>query len=61
MEYDKLEKEIQELEALLVAKNNLLLETVDHVQLSNIATEIENIQKNIDVKSERWMHLADLM
>ncbi|MEN5234490.1 ABC-F family ATP-binding cassette domain-containing protein [Sphingobacterium faecium] len=61
LEYDKLEKEIQELEALLVSKNNLLLETVDHVQLSNIATEIENIQKNIDVKSERWMHLADLM
>jgi len=61
LEYDKLEKEIQELEAVLVAKNKLLLETVDHVELSNIATEIENIQNNIDAKSERWMHLADLM
>ncbi|UIR55751.1 ABC-F family ATP-binding cassette domain-containing protein [Sphingobacterium sp. SRCM116780] len=61
LEYEKLEKEIQELEEKLEEKNNILLNTIDHVQLSNIATEIEDIQKQIDKKSERWLTLADLM
>jgi len=61
LEYDKLEKEIQQLEELLVEKNNTLHSTVDHVQLSSIAKEIEDIQNSIDVKSERWLSLAELM
>ena len=61
LEYDKLEKEIQQLEELLVEKNDTLHSTVDHVQLSSIAKEIEDIQNSIDVKSERWLSLAELM
>lgn len=58
-EYNDLEIQIQELEVLLSNKNEELNTTTDHMLLIEISKEIENIQNNLDKKSERWLELAE--
>jgi ATP-binding cassette subfamily F protein uup len=61
LEYKKLETDITELELEVSKKTTLLNATVDHIELSKIAEEIETIQKLLDKKSERWMGLAEFI
>jgi ATP-binding cassette subfamily F protein uup len=61
LEYKKLETDITELELEVSKKTTLLNATVDHIELSKIAEEIETLQKLLDKKSERWMELAEFI
>ena len=61
LEYNKLETEIENLEIQLKAKSRELNQLTDHIKLLVVAEEIKALQEQIDKKSERWLHLADLM
>ncbi|CAM3809101.1 ABC-F family ATP-binding cassette domain-containing protein [Sphingobacterium prati] len=61
LEYNKLETEIENLEIQLKAKSKELNQLTDHIKLLVVAEEIKALQEQIDKKSERWLHLADLM
>lgn len=61
LEYSKLETEIENLEIQLKAKSKELNQLTDHIKLLAVAEEIKALQEQIDKKSERWLHLADLM
>lgn len=61
LEYSKLETEIENLEIHLKAKSKELNQLTDHIKLLAVAEEIKALQEQIDKKSERWLHLADLM
>jgi len=61
IEFESLEKEIQNLEQLIEQKTTELNVTTDHISLSNIAQEIEDLKISLDKKSERWIELAELM
>ena len=58
-EYEQLEKDIEELESLLSSKSTELSEITDHIQIAEIAKEIEYLQNNLDQKTERWLELAE--
>lgn len=60
-EYHTLEKEIIDLENLIVEKTVILNNTTNHNELLNLSKEIEDIQSTLDHKSERWMKLAEYM
>lgn len=61
IEYKKLEQEINGLEAMISTKNEELLQTTDHVILSNTAAEITQLQQTLETKTERWMQLAEII
>lgn len=58
-EHDELEKEIELLEKEIANKSELLNNSSDHIELSNIANEIKSLQQTLDKKSDRWMELAE--
>lgn len=59
-EYETLEKEINDLEAEVIALTEQMTTTTDHQQLHQLSTDIEEIKTSIDYKSMRWMELAEL-
>jgi ATP-binding cassette subfamily F protein uup len=61
LEYSILETEIENLEIQLKAKSKELNQLTDHIKLLAVAEEIKALQEQIDKKSERWLHLSDLM
>lgn len=60
-EYESLENEIQELEQLIANKTIELNLMTDHTALSELSKEIENLQKTLENKSERWLELGELI
>ena len=58
-EYESLESEIQELENSITEKTAMLQQVSDHEKITSIALEIQNLQKDLDSKSERWIVLAE--
>ncbi len=58
-EYDQLEKDIEELENIILVKSTELNEIADHIKIAEIAKEIEYIQSDLDKKTERWLELAE--
>ncbi len=60
-EYESLENEIQELEQLIANKTIELNLMTDHTALSELSKEIENLQKSLENKSERWLELGELI
>ncbi len=58
-EYEQLEKDIEELESLVSSKSTELNEMTDHIKIAEVAKEIENLQNNLDQKTERWLELAE--
>ncbi|KAA9332606.1 ABC-F family ATP-binding cassette domain-containing protein [Adhaeribacter soli] len=61
-EYEQLEKDIEKLElrkeALVAEMNSGAL---DHQQLSAAAAEMEQINKDLDQKGERWLELGEIV
>lgn len=60
-EYEQLEVDIENLESEINAKTEELNTTTDHILLSELAQSIEKLQKELDLKSERWLELAELI
>ena len=60
-EYKSLDEEIPELEREISKQTLALANTTDHVQLSDIATEIERLNQLLDAKTERWLELGELI
>ena len=60
-EYDLLEQEIENLEGEIVNKTKELNTLTDHIQLAEFAKHIEDLQNELDKKSERWLELAELI
>lgn len=58
-EYEQLEEEIEKLETTIQERTEELNKTTDHLQLSELANHIEKLQKDLDIKSERWLELAE--
>jgi ATP-binding cassette subfamily F protein uup len=58
-EYEELEIIISDLEVKIENKTLELNNTTDHLQLASLSQEIENLQKQLDKKSERWIELAE--
>lgn len=61
LEYKSLEEEITELESRISDKTNALSSLTDHQKITELASEIEVLQKSLDDKSERWMELAEFI
>lgn len=60
-EYDSLEQEIEELEQSIKDKTSEMNATTDHILLSNLAGEISLLTQQLDIKSNRWLELAELI
>lgn len=60
-EYEQLEVDIENLESEINVKTEELNTTTDHILLSELAQSIEKLQKELDLKSERWLELAELI
>lgn len=60
-EYEQLEIEIEEIEELIKTKTIELNAITDHIALTDLSKEIENLQKKLDQKSERWLELAEFI
>ena len=60
-EYESLEQEIETIEEHIHSKTIELNKTTDHVLLSSLAQEIEDLQNKLDQKSERWLELGELI
>ena len=60
-EYESLENDINDLEQLIKNRTNELNKITDHTELSELSKEIENLQKSLDKKSERWLELGELI
>lgn len=58
-EYDTIEKEIEVLEKSIIEKTDLLNNTTEHEALTEISNEIQNLQKELDKKSDRWIELSE--
>ena len=59
-EYELLEKQIEELEVAISAKEAGLESLTDYQELSEASLEIGELKKSLDSKSERWMELSEL-
>ncbi|MCA1750916.1 MAG: ABC-F family ATP-binding cassette domain-containing protein [Flavobacteriales bacterium] len=58
LEFEKLEKSIEELEARKEALAKKLSETNDNDELMAVSAELEEVVKTADAQTERWMELA---
>ncbi|WP_257667360.1 ABC-F family ATP-binding cassette domain-containing protein [Parapedobacter tibetensis] len=58
-EYDRLDKEIPSLEQRLSERTKALNQTTDHLLIAEIATEIEIMNHELDLKTERWLNLGE--
>ncbi len=60
-EFENLEKEIEGLEQEIEVQTLKLSETSNHVELQQIAEQVEQLKNELDAKSERWLTLAELV
>ncbi|WP_159637215.1 ABC-F family ATP-binding cassette domain-containing protein [Sphingobacterium composti Ten et al. 2007 non Yoo et al. 2007] len=61
IEYEELESKISILEETIKEKTTLLNSASDHTLLSSLSQEIEELQKQVDQKSERWLELGEYL
>ncbi|MFD2598302.1 ABC-F family ATP-binding cassette domain-containing protein [Sphingobacterium corticis] len=61
LELDGLDNLISDLETKINMLTEKLNNTSDHKELSDIATEIDNIKSELDQKTERWLELSELI
>ncbi len=59
LEYEKLEKSIEALEAKKVALAEQLSNTNNNEELLRISAELDRVVKTIEAQTERWMELAE--
>lgn len=59
LEYNSLEKDITEIENTIAQKTETLNAISDHQEIMSLALDIENLQKKLDDKSDRWLELAE--
>ncbi|PRD48731.1 ABC-F family ATP-binding cassette domain-containing protein [Sphingobacterium haloxyli] len=59
LEYEGLEKDIMEIENTIAKKTEILNEVSNHEEIAKIVLDIEQLQKELDAKSERWLDLAE--
>ncbi|SEL43002.1 ABC-F family ATP-binding cassette domain-containing protein [Parapedobacter koreensis] len=60
-EYESLDTEIPLLEQRITERTTALNETSDYTSITEIATEIEQLNRNLDAKTARWLDLASYM
>ncbi|MFD1769268.1 ABC-F family ATP-binding cassette domain-containing protein [Sphingobacterium suaedae] len=60
-EYETLEIEIESLEKEIDNKQNNLALTTDYDKITHLITELDELRKSLDQKSERWIELAELI
>lgn len=60
-EYEKLQSEIESLEEKKGAIGLLMTTVTDHTQLQQMAEEVQDLANQIEVKTLRWLELADLV
>jgi len=58
-EYKFLDEAIPKLEQEISTQTLALTNTTDHLLLTNIATEIERLNQELDTKTERWLELGE--
>ncbi len=58
-EYESLDKEIPQLEERVAERTAALNQTTDHLQLADIAAEIDRLNQELDNKTERWLDLSE--
>lgn len=61
LEYEALQVEILKTEETIKYKTNKLNTLTDHIEITNLAIEIEEIKKDLDKKSERWLILSEYL
>ena len=61
LEYEKLQREIEELEEKKTSLTDLLNKEIEHQKLIELSTKIGEIEKQLEIKTTRWFELADLM
>jgi ATP-binding cassette subfamily F protein uup len=59
LEFEKLEKSIEELEAKKARLAEALSSTNDNEELMKISAELEEVVKECDAKNDRWLELAE--
>lgn len=59
LEYENLEKEIEEIELKIEEKTQEINKLTDHIQLINKGEELKLLQKTLNIKSDRWLELAE--
>lgn len=59
LEYKNLEKEIEEIELEIEEKTQEINKLTDHIQLINKGEELKLLQKTLNIKSDRWLELAE--
>lgn len=59
LEYENLEKEIEEIELEIEEKTQEINKLTDHIQLINKGEELKLLQKTLNIKSDRWLELAE--
>lgn len=60
-EYELLTEEIPKLEEAVVLKTEEMSTLEDHVQIANLAVEIETINQELVKKSDRWLELSEII
>lgn len=60
-EYELLTEEIPKLEEAVVLKTKEMSTLEDHVQIANLAVEIETINQELVKKSDRWLELSEII
>lgn len=59
LEYESLEREITEIENTIKQKTETLTVISDHQKITDIASDIQRLQQELDEKSGRWLELAE--
>lgn len=59
LEYESLEKEITQTENTITKKTETLNTISDHQKIIEVSLEIEELQRSLDNKSNRWLELAE--
>jgi ATP-binding cassette subfamily F protein uup len=61
LEYEKLQREIEELESKKAGLTDLLNAETDHHKLIELSNKIGEVEKQLEQKTTRWFELADLI
>src|SRR5690606_2499496 len=61
LEYKSLEEEIAELESRISDKTNALSSLTDHQKITELASEIEVLQKTVNQRPGRWNGLSQFI
>ncbi len=60
-EFERLGREIPEVESQIRSNSEKMLSTTDHLELMELADKVEKLRSELDEKSERWLSLAEMI